>query len=121
MSAGLTPRMRQALDYIIGYMSLRVGVAPSYDEIGRVLDLHLRSSMARASEDHCTASEPVPERCSWPVSLLVDHRIRQSADTADLDFDRIAVLHPKRRITAEADPARRPGRDHVSRRERRER
>src|SRR5262245_53179365 len=45
---------------------------------------------------------------------LIRDRVTENAQIGDLDLDRIAGLHPKRRLAARADTAGRSGDDHVA-------
>src|SRR5690606_12467124 len=55
------------------------------------------------------------------IRRLIDDAIRQLSDAVDFDLDDVPGLHPQRRIASRADAARRPGSDHVSGLELRER
>jgi len=47
MSAGLTPRMKEAFDFIDGHIKRTDGVSPSYEEIADALKLKSKANVFR--------------------------------------------------------------------------
>jgi len=47
MSMGLTPRQKEAFDFIDGYLAQHGGVSPSYQEISDGIGLNSKSSASR--------------------------------------------------------------------------